>query len=358
VKVVKLILLAVSLLGVIIQLGSAQDSQEESTIRGPDTVYSPAKVDQNAFNANTPQLKSEFFPETRQRLLTQADILGWPDANLLYAIAEIYARRGADFQNKNIKTHFLAFDWYTPLSGMTLEEVRKRLSPIEAGNLRFLEDARQKLASNTATSAPPSTQDEQGVSSEEQTDESNRPPGNPPPEAVLKVKGLYIGMKIADACDVLNKILKSSSFRDPSFLVNELGPNIDLIELQVVKTIYAEGGSELVLKGSKKSDRITRLPNSLLSIEADADQNVTEICFGLDGSDKLFNTSDLNASQFAQQFVDAYHVPSMTPFSAGASGSNLSGWEYLSPNGYRLRIYEDKSIRIKVVPKESERNFN
>jgi hypothetical protein len=71
----------------------------------------------------------------------------------------------------------------------------------------------------------------------------------------------------------------------------------------------------------------------------------------------------LDASDFAQQFLNAYHIPSLTSFATERPGTKqyvlpYVGWQYLSPNGYTLYIFEDKSMMMQMAPKASGRNFN
>ena len=49
----------------------------------------------------------EMFPETRTRRLTAADVAGWDEDKLRYAINEIYARGGYDFATPEIKDIFM-----------------------------------------------------------------------------------------------------------------------------------------------------------------------------------------------------------------------------------------------------------
>ena len=171
-------------------------------------------------------------------------------------------------------------------------------------------------------------------------------------EDVLKVKGLFLGMKISDARDILHQKLKEV-----------IGKQFEIIKQQ-------DGTFALKLEGHKKeedfADRIREIAsefdrgadNGIPAIEADENQNVKFIRIGPALSDKLFNTADLSANDFVQQFVKAYNLPSMKPFQQQFGDKVLSGWEYLSPLGYRLRIYESKSINIKIIPKQTERVFN
>ena len=122
---------------------NAEKNAEEPTTRGTDTRYSPDFVGWNAIDSNTPPLKGEIFPDTRKRKMTPSDIKGWSDAKLWYAINEIYARRGVDFENKKIKTTFLHFDWYMPIG--TIEECESHFNPVEMDNLKVLEEARVSL---------------------------------------------------------------------------------------------------------------------------------------------------------------------------------------------------------------------
>lgn len=142
---------------------------------------------------------------------------------------------------------------------------------------------------------------------------------------VLKVKGLYLGMNIDDADVVLNN----------------LGYSFQVTELATPKN----NGDTYIL-GTTDS--------KLLCILADSNKKVNIIYLAAQLVDNLFNTSDLPAKDFVRKFMDSYNIPSMDV----VAGDDIVYWRYVSPNGYKVEIYDDKTIRITAVTPASNIKFN
>ena len=84
-------------------------------------------------------LPGERFPQTRLRLLTEADIGDLDYADLQYAINEMYARHGAQFlKDPEIRKQFEGFVWYVPMPGMTLSRIDREFTRIESQNRDLL----------------------------------------------------------------------------------------------------------------------------------------------------------------------------------------------------------------------------
>ena len=75
------------------------------------------------------------FPDSDRRLLGPADVDPLTRNELRVARNEIYARRGRDFQDPNLRRYFEQFDWYNPVAA----EVA--LSRVETANVAFLQAA-------------------------------------------------------------------------------------------------------------------------------------------------------------------------------------------------------------------------
>lgn len=75
------------------------------------------------------------FPDSDRRLLGPADVAPLTRNELRVARNEIYARRGRDFQDPNLRRYFEQFDWYNPVAA----EVA--LSRVETANVAFLQAA-------------------------------------------------------------------------------------------------------------------------------------------------------------------------------------------------------------------------
>ena len=91
-------------------------------------------------------LPGERHPETRTRLLKIEDIQSLTDDRLRYAINEMFARRGADFRDKDLKKIFSKFPWYRPVTGKSYESAEADFTPIEEQNLKLLGALRDQRA--------------------------------------------------------------------------------------------------------------------------------------------------------------------------------------------------------------------
>jgi hypothetical protein len=81
----------------------------------------------------------ERFPQTRLRILTEADVAGLDYADFQYAINEMYARHGAQFlKEAEIRKQFEGFIWYVPMPEMTLSRIDREFSRIEKQNRDLL----------------------------------------------------------------------------------------------------------------------------------------------------------------------------------------------------------------------------
>ena len=103
-------------------------------------------------------LPGERHPETRTRLLKIEDIQTLTDDRLRYAINEMFARRGADFRDKDIKKIFSKFPWYRPVAGKSYEAAEADFTPIEEQNLKLLGGLRDQSTGRprqTLPGAPP-----------------------------------------------------------------------------------------------------------------------------------------------------------------------------------------------------------
>ena len=89
------------------------------------------------------------------------------------------------------------------------------------------------------------------------------------------------------------------------------------------------------------------------SFKGSRDGKLIEINLTAEVVNKMFNVADMSAENFVQAFIDAYKIPDMTPDWNGS----INWWEYTSPEGFKIKIYENKDIRIEKVAKAKERNF-
>jgi serine/threonine protein kinase len=84
----------------------------------------------------------ERFPDTRNRVLTTAELQTWSTDQLQYAINEIFARHGGDFPDKKVHANFERFAWYHPQPGLSFDQIEASLPYIEQQNVKTLGEAR------------------------------------------------------------------------------------------------------------------------------------------------------------------------------------------------------------------------
>jgi nitrate reductase NapE component len=103
-----------------------------------------AEADKHVEASPTPTLPittgdGERFPYTRTRLITEQEAAAMSYADLRYAINEMYARHGADFQGQRaIANQFRQFEWYHPRTGVLMSEIENEFSETERANVLVL----------------------------------------------------------------------------------------------------------------------------------------------------------------------------------------------------------------------------
>jgi len=145
-----------------------------------------------------------------------------------------------------------------------------------------------------------------------------------PASSVFKVKGLYIGMDIENAYNILSQALSS-----------EYG-------VEILKNPQNDQ-----ILDSNKSYVLIGLMGALASVVADNSNRVESITLSRSVVDKMFNSSNMDIMEFIQQFQNSYNID----FEPSA---DLRSVYYTSPDGYKITISDDKSIVIIKVPKKSQ----
>ena len=153
---------------------------------------------------------------------------------------------------------------------------------------------------------------------------------------VLKIKGLYIGMNIDDACKVLNEKLEDKAEVSPIVLPNE--NNVLVLNGYTVNCLSTDAG----------------YPEMVPVLVADAYKRVVTIQLTPMIVDFLYNTAGINGEEFAQKFVDSYKIAKMSPFVK----DGIQGWTYASPEGYKISVTVNKIILLEKVASESEMKFD
>lgn len=90
----------------------------------------------------------EKFAATRYRFLEQSEVEAWSDTQLRYAINEMFARYGLDFNKPEVKAQFERFSWYRVMDGRTEDEVVALFNPYERANLQLMGRVRRARQSD------------------------------------------------------------------------------------------------------------------------------------------------------------------------------------------------------------------
>ncbi len=94
-------------------------------------------------------------------------------------------------------------------------------------------------------------------------------------------------------------------------------------------------------------------------LQAGPDKHVYRIHFDGPLVDRLFKVEGISAEMFAQEFVNAYNIPSMEQKLQEDRYGNLSyTWDFISPDGYRVTIDSYKALTIDRVAKSSGFQFD
>lgn len=158
---------------------------------------------------------------------------------------------------------------------------------------------------------------------------------------ILKVKGLYLDMRLQDAKDVISKFTDMTHYRLKPFNLTQY----KFREFQRDSHKYwFSDARESVL--------------SPIAFATDSQEMVTFISINGALVDKIFNSSRHTAQQFVQQFADTNDLPPMTSFVAGPKSPlpNMlpnTGWTFSSPHGYKITIFSNKDIDIEKTAKSS-----
>lgn len=147
-----------------------------------------------------------------------------------------------------------------------------------------------------------------------------------PKDASIKVKGLYIGMDIQTVPALLKKSLPPDFAGDVS--------DVTKVELLGNFPIVIFGGDVIVT--------------------AELDGKVNKIILNTSLASHLFNSADMDASAFVQQFANSYHIPEMKV------SDDRQFWTYTSPDGVKVTIDTTKAVMLEIVAsaQDHKQSFN
>ncbi|GEM_PF-7106908 len=218
---------------------------------------------------------------------------------------------------------------------------------------------------------------------------------------VLKVKGLYIGMNIDEACIVVQKLLTIHSLEvskcvevdcsaegmlrnDLKFRVamkdylsgtpserkakihqSYIDGGIESMDREVYQNLlwftssFSDGKLQVMLSAVEGSmpdeEKVTGYKirysptthSATTIVESGVDKKVTSISLTHEEINKLFNTGDLTMDQFTQAFMNAYQIPKMEhDVSSELFGDIIlrgESWSFTSSFGYKVIISKTTS---------------
>lgn len=97
--------------------------------------------------------------------------------------------------------------------------------------------------------------------------------------------------------------------------------------------------------------------------EFDSNGKLIQFGFTHKHTDQLFNSNDMSAKEFSQQFIDSYGIEKLTEREEAIQVEGIvigskGTWYYQSPKGFILRIDQYKNMSIRKIPSLSERGFD
>jgi TolA-binding protein len=127
------------------QVGGTIKPRPEEENEPPTQLATPTPVVVSQTEQLTASYPGERYPQTRQRLLTVAEVEGLGLAQLRYAINEMYARHGASFPSQPpIEAQFRKFPWYHPNPTLSFDQIEASFSEVEKENILLLGQARDR----------------------------------------------------------------------------------------------------------------------------------------------------------------------------------------------------------------------
>ena len=163
-------------------------------------------------------------------------------------------------------------------------------------------------------------------------------------DSSIKIKGLYIGMDLAKAHDILRDALAGTRWL-VSKAQKSSSTGADAIIITIAPVPDGQIDGALVMFGTNGIEGV---------IFADSDGRVNSIIFMNDLVNDMFKATDMEAGEFAQQFATSYHIPDLKV------SENMDSWIYTSPDGVKITIDDKKDLKLQKAANEKERqsSFN
>lgn len=109
---------------------SVQSVNQMGDFAAPDQAANPGLQNGNR--------TTDFFPQTRLRVMSSQEISQLNPAKIKYAVNEMFARYGYVFKNGSIQNQFMKFEWYKPNPSISELEIFQHFSKIENSNFDSL----------------------------------------------------------------------------------------------------------------------------------------------------------------------------------------------------------------------------
>ena len=147
----------------------------------------------------------------------------------------------------------------------------------------------------------------------------------------IKIKGLFIGMDIQTVPALLKEKFAGKDWGIHDVAKGDAGNFSGMITKP--ENFYVAIGGALPLG----------------TVIAGPDGKVTEIKLTSMVVDALFNATDMDASAFVQQFINAYNIPEMKV------SDDMESWNYTSSEGVKIKIDNKKGVFVEKVASSQER---
>lgn len=133
------------------QFNSYEKRNVERLAKARENADVAAAVYHSPYKTGSQGLAGERYPETRLDELQPADVAAMTDAQLDFAINEVYARHGLVFGDMKLRKHFLGLGWYKPNDYLSDRDTAKSFSKLEARNVATMVKERDLRNQNRRT---------------------------------------------------------------------------------------------------------------------------------------------------------------------------------------------------------------
>jgi hypothetical protein len=190
----------------------------------------------------------------------------------------------------------------------------------------------------------------------------------------IKVKGFYLGMPVKECIDLINSKYLSAFMPEKGYIITAydsltLGANLldkyahstssfdsvfNIGSMERPDSIAAFVNNkthEFYYKKCYYNPLTNAIGGSAFYVSA-KNQTIEGVIFSASQVNILFNVEDLSSTQFMEMIVKNYKIP---PLSLERQDGE---WVYISPEGWKMEILDDKGFGFYIVAKAEERKFD